>query len=524
MFNYLKKLGRGLSESSTKAEMPQPLSKVIGKNIYAMKHFFCEDNDFVVREFEIPVSSGIRAAIFYIDGLAGADIINDSILQPLMVESRKAENRETLRFKSISSVTDWLVLSGEIEIGTTYGGACDACLVGDCALMIDGFSEFVHINAKGYEKRSITEPQTETVVRGPREGFTEVLRTNTALIRRKLKTTHLRMDMINTGEKSNTALCLTYIDDVANPELVREVKRRLASIDTDAILSSGYIEEFIEDTPLSIFQTINYTEKPDIVAAKLLEGRCALIIDGSPFVLTMPMLFIECFQSPEDYAIRSYFATFLRIIRVIGFFFAIISPGVYVALTAFHQELIPTTLLFTIVAASEDIPFNSMFETAIMLLTFEIIREAGVRLPRPVGQAISIVGALVMGQAAIQAGIVGAPVVIVIAFSAVSTFLVPNLSDIVTLLRWFLLILGSILGGYGIALGLMLILIRLASLESFGSVYLYPFAPFNIRDMKDSIIRMPLWRMHTRPDILKPQDSVRQNMDRPDFGQEGDEL
>ena len=256
------------------------------------------------------------------------------------------------------------------------------------------------------------------------------------------------------------------------------------------------------------------------MVAKLLEGRCALIIDGTPFVLTMPMLFVESFQSPEDYAVRPYIAMFLRVIRVIAFFISLTAPALYVAMTLFHQELIPTTLLFTIAASSEGIPFNSVVETSLMLLTFEILKEAGIRLPKPVGQAISIVGALVMGQAAIEAGIAGAPVVIVIAFTAVAGFLVPNLSDAVTILRWYLLVLSALLGGYGITLGLMTILIHLAAIESFGAVYLYPFSPLNVGDMKDGILRAPLWSLRTRPGVLRPLDRVRQRMQKPHFGQD----
>jgi len=521
VFSYLKKLGKKLKAPphATAAEKA-PLSKSLEENIDAMLAVFGEDNDFVVRKFEVSAMGGASAALFFIDGLVGSDCITQTVLRPLMTNGN-SQNPETNPFSTLEELGRALLLSGEVEAGRSLEGALVACLSGDTVLMAEGFAEYVCINTKGFEKRAISEPQTETVVRGPREGFTEVLRTNSSLIRRRLKTSHLRMDMMKVGQKTHTVMCLCYLDNVADPKLIAEVKARLKTIDTDAILSSGYVEEFIEDAPSSIFQTINYTEKPDIVAAKLLEGRCALIIDGAPFVLTMPMLFIENFQSPEDYSTRPYIASFLRLIRAAAFFISLVAPAMYVALTSFHQELIPTTLLFTIAASSEGTPFSSVIETAIMLLTFEIMKEAGIRLPKPIGQAVSIVGALVMGQAAIQAGLVGAPVVIVIAFTAVSGFLIPNISDVISILRWYLLLLASIIGGFGIVLGLLTLLFHLAALRSFGALYLYPYAPYDADGMKDSLVRLPIWKMRKRPGAFNVQDEIRQNAKKPSFGKDG---
>ena len=500
----------------------EKLSSLLDANISRMKKRFCEANDFVVREFELNCFSKRRAALFFIDGLVSLAAINESVLRPLMFESRTLAGREDA-LESINELTSLLLTAGDVKTADSIDDAVSACLAGDTVLMVEELNELAYISTKGYEKRSVSEPQTETVVRGPREGFTEVLRVNTSLLRRRLKTPDLRLELMQLGRRTNTAVCLAYIDGIANPQLVAELRKRFNTIDTDAILNSGYIEEFIEDAPNSLFQTVNFSEKPDVVTSKLLEGRCALIIDGTPFVLTMPMLFVECFQSPEDYAARPYIAAFLRVIRVIAFFLSLTSPAMYIALTLYHQELIPTKLSFTIAASSEGVPFNSVIETAIMLATFEILKEAGVRLPKPIGQAISIVGALVMGQAVIQAGIAGAPVVIVVAFTAVAGFLVPNLSDSISILRWYLLILAAVMGGFGITIGLMTILIHLASIESFGSVYLYPFSPFNSDGLKDAVFRTPLWNMRMRPAVFKPMDRVRQNMKRPRFGRNGGE-
>lgn len=515
MYGFFKRRGDETTEQGDRRRTE--MSKSLDKNTSVMKSYFRDDNDFVTREFEIPASGGIRAAAFYIDGLVSVDMINSAILRPLMLESRKMINPGEARFKSIEDIRSSFLLTGEIKTESNIDDAPAMCLCGDTVLMLDGFAEYICINTKSYEKRAVSEPQTETVVRGSREGFTEVLRVNTSLIRRRLQTPDLRLEMMKIGKRTNTSVCLAYIDGIINPEIVDEVRRRLRNIDTDAILNSGYIEEFIEDSPKSVFQTIYYSEKPDIVVAKLLEGRCALIIDGTPFVLTVPMLFVEGFQSPEDYAMRPLIATFLRFIRTLAFFLSLGTPAVYVALTQFHKELIPTPLLFTIANSSENIPFNTTVETALMLITFEILKEAGIRLPKPIGQAVSIVGALVMGQAAIQAGLVGSMVVIVIAMTAVASFLIPILSDSVTLLRWYLLLLAGVMGGFGIALGIMTILLHMGSLKSFGASYLYPIAPFEKADMKDVLLRAPMWRMNTRPKGLRPQDIRRQKYKKNNF-------
>jgi spore germination protein KA len=343
------------------------------------------------------------------------------------------------------------------------------------------------------------------------------------MLRRKIRSASLRIESMQIGDRTHTSVCIAYVEGLANPDLLEEIRRRLQTIHTDAILCSGYVEQYIEDAPFSVFQTIGYSEKPDVIAGKLLEGRAALIVDGSPFVMTMPMLFIENFQTAEDYVVRSIYATFLRILRLIAFVFSLLAPALYVVIMTFQQELIPTPLLFTIAASNEGVPFPAAIEAAIMLLTFEILKEAGVRLPKPVGQAISIVGALVMGQAAVQAGFVGAPIVIIIAFTAVASFVSPYVSDANSVLRWYLLILASALGGFGITIGILTILVHLSSLKSFSTPYLSPIAPMYTSDLKDTFIRWPLWGMRARPRALKPQDIQRQDMREPEFSHDGSE-
>jgi spore germination protein KA len=364
---------------------------------------------------------------------------------------------------------------------------------------VEGIDKALVINAKGWEKRGVDEPSSEAVIRGPRESFIESLRTNTSLIRRKIKNPDLTFEIMTIGKRTKTNVSLAYIKGIAAPELIETVRNRMSAINTDSILESGYIEQYIEDAPSSIFATLGYTEKPDVAAAKLLEGRVAILVDGTPFVLTAPALFIESFQTAEDYYFRPYFATLLRIIRMIAFFLTVLAPALYVAITTYHQELIPTDLLFTMANAREGIPFPAFVESLVMIITFEILREAGIRLPRPVGQALSIVGALVIGQSAVSAGIIGAPMVIVVSIQAVSGFVIPNLAESAAVLRLIYLLLSAAFGGYGITIGALGTLVHMASLESFGYPYLSPIAPFDTEDLKDTAIRVPLWLMISRP-------------------------
>ncbi len=506
MFGFLmKKAGNWLAEKQAapptepETERDDAIPCALTESIKKIKAETNASGDVVVRSFSFGAEHKIECALVFIDGLVKAEIINDDIIKPLMFGSlREFEDGES-RKGLISQASNTLLSVNELKETDSFSEAVGGFLSGDTVLLIDGERKALIINSKGWEKRSVSEPASESVIRGPRESFIENLRTNTALLRRKISNPNLTFEAMTVGKRTGTKLCLTYIKGLAQPELIKEVKKRLAAIDTDAILESGYIEQYIEDSPGSLFATIGYSEKPDIVGAKLLEGRVAIIVDGTPFVLTAPYLFIESFQSAEDYYFRPYFATLLRIVRVIGFLTTILAPALYVAITTFHQELIPTRLLITAAAAREGVPFPAFFESLLMIMLFEILREAGVRLPRPVGQALSIVGALVVGEAAVAAGLIGAPMVIVVAVTAVSGFVVPNQYDSVAILRLILLVLAASFGGFGFTMGLLGTLVHMSALESFGYPYLSPLAPFISSDTKDTLIRAPLWLMISRP-------------------------
>jgi len=506
MLNYLLKIGsllRGKQKNFRSSENPPPLTgkDILGPglqhNLELLRGLLGDNPDFIFREFLI--GNSLHAALIFLDGMADKTTVNESILQPLMYDSRLVASRHSTANADIETLDKTLLAVGEVIKSSHLSEIVRGCLSGKTILLIDGCSQAVIVNTQGWETRSITEPMTEAVVRGPREGFTENLRSNTTMLRRKIKNPALTLETVTLGRESRTDLCIAYIKGVANPKLIREIRYRLQRIDTDAILESGYIEQFIEDNPYSPFSSVGNSEKPDVVAAKILEGRAAIFTDGSPFVLTVPMLFIEGFQSSEDYYSRPFYASIVRLLRFLAFFISTLSPALYVALSTFHQELIPTALLLTMASAREGVPFPAVVEALIMGVIFEILREAGVRLPRPVGQAISIVGALVIGDAAVSAGLIGAPMVIVVALTAIASFVIPSHTDIQSILRFLILIFASVLGIFGISIAILLIMIHLCSLRSFGAPYLSPLSPLSPGDLKDTFIRAPLWAMSLRP-------------------------
>lgn len=497
-------------EDNLKKTSQYNLSNNLKENLTILRNILGTSSDIIIREFVFDHKRRINSALIFIDGLTDKTVINESIIKPLMYDSHLISMEESLKVDNMNIIRTAMLSVGDVEQVSSINEIIDRCLSGDTIFLMDGLKDALLISTRGWETRGIEEPKTESIVRGPREGFSETLSTNTTLIRRKIKNPDLTLETMKIGKRTKTNVCIVYLKGVVNPRLIEEIRRRLKRINTDAILESGYIEEFIEDAPFSVFPTIANSEKPDNVAAKILEGRAAIMVDGTPFVLTVPMVFIENFQSAEDYYSRPYFASLVRMLRFLAFFISILAPATYVALTTFHQELIPTPLLLTMAAAHEGVPFPAVLEAGIMTVTFEILREAGVRLPRPVGQAISIVGALVIGESAVSAGLIGAPMVIVVAITAVSSFVVPAQTDTGVILRIILLILAGAMGGFGIAIGLLGIYVHLASLRSFGTPYLSPLAPLSVRDLKDVFLRAPIWAMFTRPRAIAWHDSERE--------------
>ncbi len=517
MLEYFKKILRTLkikteAEQREQAETKPALQGFdvsLDQNLALFRQRLGNSPDIVIKEFQMDAPKGPRGALILIDGLVNQENVNLSILKPLMYQARLKTKLEHAGTFDIAGLGREYLSASEVKVLGTLDDALGNLFSGEVILLVDKAEEALSIGLRKWEKRGVDEPQTETVVRGPREGFTETLRTNTSMLRRKIKNANLRLESMKIGRQTNTDICIAYIEGIVRPGLIDELKKRLNAISTDSVLDSGYIEAYIEDTPYSIFATVNNSERPDTIASRLLEGRAAVFVDGSPFVLTVPAVYIEFFQSPEDYYIRTYYAFALRLIRVFSFLITILAPALYVAVTTFHQELLPTKLLFTIAAGLSGVPFPAMVEALIMMVLFDILKEAGIRLPKPIGSAISIVGALVIGQSAVSAGLIGPFMIIVVSITAISSFVVPAQTDSLSLLRYIFLLLAGFLGGFGIIMGLLFVLVYLVSLKSFGVFYLSPITPFNRQGMKDSFARMPLWTMVKRPFTPASQNDVR---------------
>lgn len=481
-----------------------PVFAALQENVLFLKRLFSDCSDFVIREFKM--KNGVPAVAVFVDGLIDTRAVNQALEALMILESGDDD---------VEVIEEALLPVSQISKAKDYKEFLQAVLSGDTGIMVDGNTQALTLGIRGPEKRSVDEPEGEAVVRGPREGFIENIRTNTSLLRRKLKTPRLKMKSLVIGRETNTNLVLAYLEGIADRELVEEVTRRISVIESDGILESGYIEELIQDNIYSPFPQVQYTERPDTVAGALLEGRVAILVDGTPMALIVPTTFWIMLQANEDYYERFQMATLIRWLRYLFLLISLLTPAAYVAITTFHQQMLPTTLLLSIAAARESIPFPAIVEALIMEISFEALREAGVRLPKTVGQAVSILGALVVGQAAVEAGIVSAPMVIVVSITGIASFTVPhfNASIALRMLRFPLMIAASILGIYGILVGILLIMGHLANLRSLGVPYLSPIAPMSVGDLKDVLIRAPWSYMNKRPSFLGVQDARRLRAD-----------
>lgn len=487
------------------------LSISLNKNINTLMAIFGNSSDIIVREFCIGLTNKVNACIIFANGLVEKKLINEDIMKSIILDVRIAETPLLNAKKDLFTIIKNVLPVSELLNVKTFEEVIDGVLSGETVLLIDGYAAALRISSQGWKNRGIKEPDTEAVVRGPREGFTETLQTNIALLRRKFKSPDLTFETIKIGTYTKTNVCIVYIRGIVNNKIVEELKKRLARINIDGILESGYIEQFIEDTPLSLFPTIGYTEKPDIAAAKLLEGRVAIITDGTPVVLTLPYLFIESLQGADDYYGKPWYSSVIRWIRIMALIGTIFLPGLFVAIQTYHSELIPTPLLITVVAAREGVPFPAFIEVASMGIIFEVLREAGIRMPRPIGQAVSIVGSLVLGEAAVNAGLVSNPAVMLTALVGISSFIIPSLNSATAILRLIFLVLAAGAGLFGILIGTFLLLVHIMSLRSFGAPYLAPIVPLNIEGLKDSVIKAPLWATPKRPSMITRKNTIRLN-------------
>ncbi|OLN34062.1 Spore germination protein GerKA [Desulfosporosinus metallidurans] len=485
-------------------ELNKPLS---GQTV---KEILSKSSDVLFREFFLQGKERIPCILAAVDGLVDKNLLDHFILKPLMVDLAGHQELAQVTLSNVVDKTLQSLLPGlEIKKISKMGEAVDAILSGDSVIFFGDLTDAIVIGARGWANRGVAEPITESIVKGPREGFSETLRINTSLLRRKIKHPSLRIISLKLGDLTNTDLVVTYIEKIASPDIVSEVLRRIGTIKMDAMLGNGYIEEMIEDNPYSPFPQISFTERPDVLAGKLLEGKVGIIVDGTPIVLMVPVVLTQFLNVNEDYYQRAMVAILSRFVRYLGAFVSILAPSIYIAVTTFHQEIIPTDLLMSISAGRQGVPFPALLEALTMTVVLEILQEAGLRLPKPIGSTIGIVGALVIGDAAVKASLVSPLMVIIIGLTAVASYAIPtfDLSLAVRLIRFPLMILAGILGFFGVSVGLYVITIHLLSLRSFGVPYLSPIAPLRIRALlQDTFVRAPWWALKRRPQLLDVEE------------------
>ncbi|WP_195575636.1 spore germination protein [Paenibacillus sp. 1001270B_150601_E10] len=487
-----------------KQSKPMPItSKDLDYNLEYVRKQLGHSSDVVSRQFVIHTSIRMRAAILYIDGLANQDIVQEDIIQQLMKDQLQTEQMS--REQILRYITEHYLPIGGVQMVKDWNTLISNLLLGQSVLMLHGTNQMVSMSTIGGNSRSVDEPQTDVVIRGPREGFNEILRTNTSMIRRRIRNPNLWQETMQIGEITQTNVAIMYMKGIAREEVINEVRSRLKKIKIDAVLESGYIEKCIEDQNLTPFPTIVTTERPDSAAANLLEGKIVILVDGTPFALIAPVTFNQFFQVVEDYYSRFDIATALRFLRLIIFTISMLGPSLYIAATTFHQEMIPTWLLISLLTQLESTPFSGFTEALLMEIMFEILREAGVRLPKAIGPAVSIVGALVIGQASVQAGLVSPAMVIVVSVTAISSFATPSFSLAISarLLRFVLMISAATLGLYGILMTLIIVCAHLCSLRSFGVPFMSPFTSTIRSDHEDTLFFLPRWLTYMKPKLSK---------------------
>ncbi len=488
------------------------------------------NSDILIREFILNArGKQYKASLLYIDGMVDSQLLNDFVLEPLMMRNRNnlfdndqnriiseaVSNNITVRkvkkFDLAEYIENCLVPQNSIKQSNSFEEIFSGVNSGNCALFVDTLSIAFDIDVKGFKQRSISKPENEIVIKGPHEAFVENIRTNTSLLRRFSNTENLVIENLEVGKITKTKCAVCYMQNIANGDLVAEVRYRINNLDIDSLLSSGQLEQLISDNNSLGLPKALSTERPDNAVQHLLEGRVVVLVNGSPYALILPSIMIDFLTSPEDRNLKSIFSNFLRVIRIISTVFALLLPGLYVSVTSFHIEILPTELLYSILAARESVPFPVIFEILIMEISFEIIREASLRVPSAIGSTIGIVGALVIGQAAVSAGIVSPILIIIVAITALSSFAIPDYSFSfhLRLFRFLFILLGYAAGFLGIGTGLFVYISIICDMESFGVSYSLPYS--HMENLKNTgIILPPIWKREYRSSYLAPKKEKKQ--------------
>lgn len=508
--------------------LPKNIFTDISANIEFVKSKYNSmiNSDIILREFVINVRNNqYKAFLLFVDGLVDADLINNYILKPLMLKNKansfingndivaESITNNNVKIKKVKKIdiadyiSDSLLPQNSVNKEQRFENLFSGVNSGNCALFIDTLNFAFDIEVKGFKQRSVGSPNTEIIIKGPQEAFVENLRTNTALLRRIVNSEDLVIENINIGSVTKTKCAVCYMQNITNDDLVAEVKYRLNNLKIDSILSSGQLEQLLvnNEANMGIPETLS-TERPDKTSKYLLQGRVVVIVNGSPFALIMPVCLIDFMSSPEDTNLRPYLANFLKSIRILCAIFTLLLPSAYVAVTSFHQEILPTELLNSILSSRESVPFPVIFEILIMEISFELIREAGLRVPSPIGSTIGIVGALVLGQAAVSANIVSPILIIIVALTGISSFAIPDFlfGFHLRVFRFLFILLGYMAGFLGIAVGLFVYTSVLCNIKSFGVSFTSPFAPA-VNSKGNSYFIPPIWKQEYRATYINPK-------------------
>lgn len=480
-------------------------SNNLQKNIEFIRNGIGNSSFLVVKNFYIGKSKVIDAAVIYINALANKEVIDKEILKPLML---KGEDDICKQSKIADYVCKRYITSSNTCVEVDGNKMLDMVKRGKTLLLIDGIVEGIIVDTTGGNYRAINEPINESVIKGPREGFIENLETNISMIRRKIKDRNLTIETLIVGKRSQTDVSILYIDDIVDKKLVEDIKNRIQAIDIDGPVSAGELEQYIETHTYTVFPQTYATERVDVSAAKIIEGKILILTEGAPVSISLPVTLIDFFQAVDDYNQRSLVSSFVRILRLLAIFVVITLPSIYLTLIKYNVELIPIKFVTPIVQSRIGIALTPFLEIIAMEITVEFLREGGLRLPNKIAQTLSLVGGIIIGDTAIKSKIVSPSTLLVVGITVIATFLIPNydMSLAIRILRFPMLILANIMGIFGIAVGWFVIMVHLFSLDSFG----VPYLEFHKEDMKDIFIRAPLWRMNERPKSIPNTNPIRQ--------------
>ena len=485
----------------TPPKTSSPLSSHLTTNLETIKERYHNSSDLIIKQIKV---GNIDVGFIMVEAMVNLQLVSLNYLDPLTQYDEKDSTPQDV----YTFMTDKIPIGINLQEIKTYEDVFQFMMSGFIITLVDGVNHGFGFSAAGFNFRSISEPSTEINIRGSREGFTEVIRINLSMVRRRLKSPNLKFELLQLGTKSKTDVCLLYLTDVVDQKLVDHIKEQLNQIKIDTILDTGYLAPFLEGSPISIFSDIGTTERPDTVCAKLSEGRVGILVDGTPFALIAPYFFIDNFQNFDDYCNQSYYVSYMRLLKYLCFAITILLPGMYVALGTHHPELFPHALLYTIVTSDLTSTFPLFYQAILLGVFAEILREACLRLPTPMGAGIGIVGGLVIGDAAVSAGLVGTPMILIITLTLLTSFVIPKLQEPLTILRFVFILLGGIYGLYGISLGICITCMNLCALKNGPYAYFQPLIPLKANRLNDALTRLSWVRMnHSTKPITTKKDS-----------------